>query len=76
MYGPKDNTSILVCHLVLNLVGLILHTTRGTFEHNLKFSIRYYLNLEREEDLTGPYAFLANKWLAFDDDTSLKIKVQ
>ena len=30
---------------------------------------------EREEDLTGSYAYLGNKWLAFDDDTSLKIKV-
>ena len=32
--------------------------------------------LERDEDLTGPYSFLANKWIAFDDDTSLKIKVK
>lgn len=32
--------------------------------------------LERDEDLTGPYAFLGNKWLAFDDDTSLKIKTK
>ena len=30
---------------------------------------------EREEDLTGPYSYLGNKWVAFDDDTSLKIKV-
>ncbi len=33
------------------------------------------LYTEREEDLTGPYAYLAAKWIAFDDDTSLKIKV-
>ena len=32
--------------------------------------------LERDEDLTGPYAFLGNKWIAFDDDTSLKIKAK
>ena len=32
--------------------------------------------LERDEDLTAPYAFLGPKWLAFDDDTSLKIKVR
>jgi len=32
--------------------------------------------LERDEDLTGPYAFLGKKWLAFDDDTSLKIKAK
>ena len=31
--------------------------------------------LERDEDLTGPYSFLGNKWISFDDDTSLKIKV-
>ena len=31
--------------------------------------------LERDEDLTGPYSFLGTKWIAFDDDTSLKIKV-
>lgn len=32
--------------------------------------------LERDEDLTGPYSFLGNKWIAFDDDTSLKIKAK
>ena len=31
--------------------------------------------LEREEDMTGPYAFNEKNWIAFDDDTSLKIKV-
>ena len=31
--------------------------------------------LERDEDLTGPYSFLGSKWISFDDDTSLKIKV-
>ena len=30
---------------------------------------------ERDDDMTGPYAYLATKWIAFDDDTSLKIKV-
>ena len=31
--------------------------------------------LEREEDQTGPYAFADKTWIAFDDDTSLRIKV-
>lgn len=31
--------------------------------------------VERDEDLTGPYAFLNATWLAFDDPTSAKIKV-
>ena len=31
--------------------------------------------LERDEDLTAPYSYLGTKWVAFDDDTSLKIKV-
>jgi len=32
--------------------------------------------LERDEDLTGPYSYLGTKWVAFDDDTSLKIKAK
>ena len=32
--------------------------------------------LEREEDKTGPYAFNNKTWIAFDDDSSLKIKVR
>ena len=32
--------------------------------------------LERDEDLTGLYSYLANRWIAFDDDTSLKIKAK
>ncbi len=33
--------------------------------------------LERDEDMTGPYAFDGNKdWIAFDDATSLKIKAK
>ena len=31
--------------------------------------------LEREEDQTGPYAYSGNRWIAFDDETSLRIKV-
>ncbi len=32
--------------------------------------------LEREEDMTGPYAFSGKSWLAFDDEASLKIKAK
>jgi len=32
--------------------------------------------LERDEDLTAPYSYLGTKWVAFDDDTSLKIKAK
>ena len=31
--------------------------------------------IERDEDLTAPYAFMNNTWVAFDDAESLKIKV-
>lgn len=31
--------------------------------------------VERDEDLTGPYAFWNDTWMAFDDPTSTKIKV-
>ena len=31
--------------------------------------------VERDEDLTAPYAFKNNTWIAFEDETSLKIKV-
>lgn len=31
--------------------------------------------VERDEDLTGPYAFLNTTWLAFDDPISAMIKV-
>lgn len=31
--------------------------------------------LERDEDRSGPYAFNDQQWIAFDDDTSLRIKV-
>lgn len=31
---------------------------------------------ERDEDLTAPYAFMNNTWVAFEDPTSLKIKVR
>jgi hypothetical protein len=31
--------------------------------------------IEREEDLTAPYAFKNNTWLAFDDSISVGIKV-
>ena len=31
--------------------------------------------VERDEDLTAPYAFMNHTWMAFDDPTSLKIKV-
>lgn len=31
--------------------------------------------VERDEDLTGPYAFSNHTWVAFDDPTSIKIKV-
>ncbi|KAJ8681755.1 hypothetical protein QAD02_017547 [Eretmocerus hayati] len=30
--------------------------------------------VERDEDLTGPYAFKNTTWIAFEDETSLKIK--
>jgi hypothetical protein len=32
--------------------------------------------IERDEDLTAPYAFKNNSWLAFDDRISAGIKVQ
>jgi hypothetical protein len=32
--------------------------------------------IERDEDLTAPYAFKNNTWLAFDDSISVGIKVQ
>lgn len=32
--------------------------------------------MEREEDRTGPYAYDAKHWIAFDDASSLKIKVR
>ncbi|KAK4298653.1 hypothetical protein Pmani_029009 [Petrolisthes manimaculis] len=32
------------------------------------------MTVERDEDLTAPYAFSNNTWLAFDDPTSVKIK--
>lgn len=31
--------------------------------------------VERDEDLTAPYAFKNTTWIAFEDETSLKIKV-
>jgi hypothetical protein len=50
----------------------ILQSQHSTFLHLVN---TWHPHTEREEDLTGPYAYLANKWIAFDDDTSLKIKV-
>lgn len=31
--------------------------------------------IERDEDLTAPYAFMNNSWIAYEDPMSLKIKV-
>jgi hypothetical protein len=31
--------------------------------------------VERDEDLTAPYAFKNTTWIAFEDELSLKIKV-
>ena len=32
--------------------------------------------VERDEDLTAPYAFNHFSWIAFEDDISINIKVQ
>ena len=32
--------------------------------------------MEREEDMTGPYGFSSKHWMAFDDATSLTIKIK
>ena len=31
--------------------------------------------IERDEDMTGPYAFQNYSWLSFDDPISVKVKV-
>lgn len=31
--------------------------------------------IERDEDLTAPYAFMNKTWLSFDDSVSVSIKV-
>ena len=32
--------------------------------------------MERDDDMTGPYAFSGKSWVAFDDAASLKIKAK
>lgn len=32
--------------------------------------------LERDEDLTAPYAYSGDTWLAFEDEISVNIKVR
>ena len=49
--------------------------TRMTYGQVCKSLKKGNWTLEREEDKTGPYAFNEKNWIAFDDDTSLKIKV-
>ena len=54
----------------------LLHPDHDHDDHQVcQLLSRGNWTLERDEDLTAPYAFLGPKWLAFDDDTSLKIKV-
>jgi len=50
-------------------------SNNAIFKMAMAWHTKHVALTEREEDLTGPYAYLANKWIAFDDDTSLKIKV-
>ena len=33
-------------------------------------------SLERDQDLTAPYAFKNNSWIAFEDHMSVSIKVK
>jgi hypothetical protein len=46
-----------------------------TYQQVCKTLTKGNWTLEREEDKTGPYAFSDKKWMAFDDDTSIRIKV-
>merc|ERR1719397_2293355 len=76
---PAFGNSFNLMDVEKNLPGSAVTSSQPsttTYQQVCHLLSRGNWTLERDEDLTAPYAFLGPKWLAFDDDTSLKIKAK
>jgi len=75
---PAFGNSFNLLDSSLNLPGSSISgpPQRVTYQQVCHFLSKGNWTLERDEDLTGPYSYFGKKWLAFDDDTSLKIKAK
>jgi len=83
----KQRTKIIIIEIVTSWEWV---WRRNYKEFNLKVQLFIYSNdffqmcnllksgdwtVERDEDLTAPYAFSKTTWLAFEDEVSVNIKV-